>query len=409
MRSASFYLLLLLTACGGTDEQARSNDLTTVTIRNSLGTDRKDELVVIERAKLSAADGQLPLLKSGADIPPQQLDDLDGDGRWDELAVLLDVAAEADVVLTVTHTDSSAYPDFPARTGVRLGVLTDGEYRDVTEHVRPKTHKAHDPLYHVEGVSWENDRVGFRNYFDERNGKDIFGKRVPDLVLDTVGLGSGYHELKDWGLDILKVGNSLGAGALGAYVDGKPVRLTGSESATFRLLTRGPVRSVFTLTYRGWPVGEDSVDLIETITVTPGNDYYHSRIEITKSAAGLDLITGIVNLQSDTVYADWGGTDLAAFGTWDRQSYVEDGLGMAVIHPAAARAELKTAPEEGEGITQTFYGVFPNVHERPLQFWFLAGWEGSDEAFSQLSGFRAHVQATVKRLESPLEVEIDAK
>ena len=39
----------------------------------------------------------------------------------------------------------------------------------------------------MEGSAWENDLVGFRNYMDQRNGMDIFGKTTPDMVLDQCG------------------------------------------------------------------------------------------------------------------------------------------------------------------------------------------------------------------------------
>ncbi len=47
------------------------------------------------------------------------------------------------------------------------------------------------PVYQMEGPAWENDIVAFRNYYDARNGIDIYGKRVNEMVLDSVGLKAG--------------------------------------------------------------------------------------------------------------------------------------------------------------------------------------------------------------------------
>ena len=69
----------------------------------------------------------------------------------------------------------------------------------------------------------ENDKVGFRLYLDGRNAKDIYGKRTSELVLKDIGLDESgtpvdnYHVLRDWGRDILQVGNSLGAGGLALF------------------------------------------------------------------------------------------------------------------------------------------------------------------------------------------------
>ncbi len=68
----------------------------------------------------------------------------------------------------------------------------------------------------AESVSWENDKIGFRNYFDCRNVKDLFGKLKPDMIIDKIGTpeSPSYHELSDWGMDVLHCGSSLGSGGL---------------------------------------------------------------------------------------------------------------------------------------------------------------------------------------------------
>jgi hypothetical protein len=70
-------------------------------------------------------------------------------------------------------------------------------------------------------VNWENDKIGFRNYFDCRNVKDLFGKRMPEMIIDkihTPELGD-YHKLADWGMDVLHCGSSLGSGGIALLKD----------------------------------------------------------------------------------------------------------------------------------------------------------------------------------------------
>lgn len=50
----------------------------------------------------------------------------------------------------------------------------------------------------MEGPAGKNDKVGFRNYYDLRNGMDIFGKITDKMVLDTIGLTGSYHDLSNW-------------------------------------------------------------------------------------------------------------------------------------------------------------------------------------------------------------------
>ena len=400
-------LFLTLFACGESSTTTE-RDASAITLRNATDIERKDEVVLIPRSSFLAHDdstGEVPLLKtSDGKTPPQQHDDLDGDGRWDEAAVLLSFQPSEKVTLDYTYTNESDLPSFENRTFARLGVLDGDTYKNVDRHTRPSSHKAHDPLYHVEGVSWENDLIGFRNYFDERNGKDIFGKRVPNVVLDTVDLGSAYHDLGDWGMDILKVGNSLGAGALGAIVDGKLIRLGPTKTATYELVKNGPIRSIFDLKYTDWDVAGKVVDLTERITITAGNHYYKSTVTVDGYGSAFPLITGIVNLQSERAYS-LGGNNMSGFGTWDNQSYIEDGLGMAILYPGDALDSFKSSPEEGEGITQTFYQEFAIEPEDSFTFYFVAGWETADDQFGTQEGFDSVVSHYLTKLGSPIEVK----
>jgi len=73
--------------------------------------------------------------------------------------------------------------------------------------------------YSPEGnVDFSNDKVKIHVFYNRpyKKGRAIFGKLVPGMVMDTVGpnVNNSYHQLSNWGMDILHVGNSLGAGAI---------------------------------------------------------------------------------------------------------------------------------------------------------------------------------------------------
>ena len=108
--------------------------------------------------------------------------------------------------------------------------------------------------FQMEGVAWENDRVGFRNYMDERNGMDIFGKTTADMVLEEVGIAGApsYHEPGAWGMDVLKVGTSLGAGAIAYMFEDSLYRVGDSGAGSYHVVFQGPLRSRFRLDYEKW-------------------------------------------------------------------------------------------------------------------------------------------------------------
>ena len=96
-----------------------------------------------------------------------------------------------------------------------------GSFKNVNHVTNPPQYTDHSEYIRYEGPGIESDMAGYRVYLDWRNGFDIFGKTTPGLVLQDVGQDGydSYHEMSDWGADILKVGQSLGMGGYG-YWDG---------------------------------------------------------------------------------------------------------------------------------------------------------------------------------------------
>src|SRR4051812_20681459 len=116
---------------------------------------------------------------------------------------------------------------------------------------------------------------------DTRNTKDIFGKRTTKMMMDTVGVVAEniYHKLSDWGIDILAVGKSLGAGSLALKVpnvNGKDtlIRLGGTNvgETIFEKVADGPIRAIFRMHYKGWqPIrGIEPINVTEEISIWGG-------------------------------------------------------------------------------------------------------------------------------------------
>ncbi|MCW8850213.1 MAG: DUF4861 domain-containing protein, partial [Melioribacteraceae bacterium] len=121
--------------------------------------------------------------------------------------------------------------DYKSRTYAELAMkfnsaykdkkFTDEPFQNFSKVVVPKIHTDHDALFKYEGPGWESEKVGYRFYLDWRNATDIFGKKTAELVLHKVGINDrvakddSYHEMQEWGMDIFKVGNTLGIGSIG--------------------------------------------------------------------------------------------------------------------------------------------------------------------------------------------------
>jgi Domain of unknown function (DUF4861) len=94
---------------------------------------------------------------------PSQADDLDGDGKWDELAFQIDLKPRQTRIVTLAYGDAATMQrlrsQYPKRTDARFAV-------------------------HYEGPGWESEETAWRIYFDKRNAIDLYGKRRPGLYLE---------------------------------------------------------------------------------------------------------------------------------------------------------------------------------------------------------------------------------
>lgn len=338
---------------------------------------------------------------------PYQLDDMDQDGEWDEVALVLDFSPneEKKIIVSAFAKAGQNQTQFPKMTDVHFGVgIAKPNASEVQKYTRSYDPREKDLLFfQMEGPAWENDKVGFRMYFDPRNGIDIFGKTTAVPTLHKQGLSTDYHKKADWGMDILKVGNSLGAGSLAFKHQDSLYRLTGWNGARFETITEGPARAIFRMTYLDELIGEKSYNIVHTITIEKGDWFYKSDIEIHGITDGIELVTGIVDLKENNksfYQTKEANQVLASFG---KQSENEDHLGMALITMSGNNVSNTDAPLEGDGITRTH--LLNLGCDKEHHFYFMSGWQASDALFKSELGFKQAIAATSAQITSPIIIK----
>lgn len=371
----------------------------TFTVSNTSDTDWDHKNIIIHSSELSVESGSLPILTdSEGSLIPSQVNDINGDGLWDELAFQLSVPARGSKIISWKGVPEEDYPEFESKTQVYLGYSPDRDnhFQSVEQNVRPADHKPQSTpfLYQYEGPGWENNLVAFRSYFDSRNGKDIFGKRTQEMITHSIGIDEDYHSLQLWGMDILKVGNSLGAGALAIVKNGHLERLAETEHTEFRKLIEGPVRSVFELKYSGWKVDGTDYELTERITIWANKRWYQS--EITFQGETTDtLATGIVNLKGAEV-SDFDESGFNILMTHGAQTEIDDFLGMALLIPTDNFISFAKAPVTGDGITHTELAFLKRDDQ--YSFYFFVGWEKESAEFSESAYLKTQLTEASKQL-----------
>ena len=398
-----------------------------IRLTNTSDIDLIDKPVSIVRSKISKTYkvGSYPLLISGTDTISSQLSDLDGDGAWDELFFVTDFSANEKKMLTLKWVEQA--PDYVVRTSARFGKRS-----SLDSPVQPKTEEtmAADELplslgyqqYQTDGPSWENDKIGFRHYLDGRNAKDLFGKKVPEMSPENVGINAdgavedNYHVMEDWGRDILSVGNSVGLGGYALATETELLRLgvtvddsiNNIASTTFKILEEGPVKSVLSYSYTDWKPNEtSSYSVEEKTTIWPGMYGYMNTVAISGLQGDEDLVVGLVNIHNDSplTLIDENEKYVVLY-THDKQTYDKEWwLGMALILPKDRYLGHGEAPKTGN-LSNSFLAKLKIKEGEPLSYYAIAGWELSDKGFRDETYFADYIKQLTNQLSAEVDIQI---
>jgi hypothetical protein len=158
--------------------------------------------------------------------------------------------------------------------------------------------------------AWENELVAYRIYGpaleatgEITSGIDVWSKRIPNFVIETFykrdaegtrmhDPSLSYHIDNGQGLDSYEVGKSRGCGGTAVFRDGKLI--VSKNYTKFHMLTSGPIRFAFEVTYAPWDASGVTVTETKRITLDAGT--HLNKIESTYTFEGtptLDLAAGI--------------------------------------------------------------------------------------------------------------------
>ncbi len=398
--------LVILFSFSACKEVNKKSKVTRFTLTNKSNQPRKDAIFILSGHFLDtlAVSSHNFKITQGDKIIAYQLDDLNGDGQIDEMLILDDFKANETKQYLLSPVSNAAH--FKPRTNIHFA-YKDTPEKEMSKGIRLKAGDAKkSTVFQMEGPAWENDKVAFRNYFDARNGIDIFGKQTKKLVLDKVGIeGQNYHELSDWGMDILKVGASLGAGAIALMKGDSIYRIDSGQPATFELVKEGPLRSIFDLKFKDFTIDNHPYQITHRITIEAGKNYYQSDVTVHGLSGDETLVTGIVNLHSDSLTTFSAG-NMKVLLTHDRQSENKDILGMALLIPAAEFMGIAKAPEKGDGIVSTYMARLRLKNDKPVRFYFFSGWERQHKDFKNMESFKKSVRDAAENLQHAIQFEI---
>ncbi len=268
-----------------------------------------------------------------------------------------------------------------------IGLLSQGG-RQVDMVITPDGYRQGGGLVTYEGPGWESGKVAFRIYLDRRNAIDVFGKKSAELILSKIGRGGDdYHAMSAWGMDILKVGASLGAGGIGVFENGEVRQIGAAKRYKAEIIDSPANEAAVRVTH----IGSESCggDVAVDYTIKAGQ----RMTSVTGSAAcdlpfaaALVIHPGTEHLESDGANGEW--QYIARYGN---QSLVPDGLGLAIFYRAS---DIERAGQD----VDDDYIIFKTGTKPAYKT--AAAWVQEKDGIGDIASFRSWLDDTQRTLNS---------
>jgi hypothetical protein len=382
----------------------------TITVSNELDGARPAAVVAVPFAEIAKLAPGLRMYHLIVRDPkgralPSQITNYQHDHRgvaYDDLVFSYDFAAgEKRAVFTLESTAAATPPEPPC----------------VYARVVPER---------FDDMAWENDRIAHRMYgfalnspvaaaVGERlrgSGIDVWGKRVTYPIIDrwyAKGHDQFHKDGEGEGLDLYSIGGSRGAGGTGAW-DG--TRLWTSDNfMSSQVLSNGPRRAAFELTYAPWDAGDiGKVEEVKRFTVDCGVNF--DAVQSTFDFAGDEAVIGIgitehpqaAGFPKPVLTRD---PDSRWMSLWEENP--DGGLGVAVILAGGTSSETYAyePPAKTPGFGNHLL-IFKARDGVPVKYFTGAGWNRSGQ-FTDRASWESYVKAFAAAAAAPLTVTVSAK
>jgi rhamnogalacturonyl hydrolase YesR len=280
----------------------------------------------------------------------------------------------------------------------------------------------------VNDMAWESDRIAHRMYQLDlirvegtiSSGIDVWSKRTRGLIVDRFYASRDYHNDHGEGLDDYHVSRSRGCGGLGIW-DGRKLHVS-LNFRSARVVTTGPVRSEFELTYDAWDAGGRRVSELKRISIDAGSNMSRAESVFTSDdPSPLQVGVGIALRPNGGAIRREAGEGWMSY--WQPADRDRGSIGCAVVFPSGGigeftsenatlqkptPAQLTTPDSEGLPAVSNLLAIVQALPGRPLVYWLGAGWSRSGD-FPDGKSWEAYVSRFNERLHSPLRVTWDGE
>lgn len=368
-----------------------------IQVKNSLD-EARSEVVSIPVSKIEKTLGngfdisKLELLDANSKAPVlMQWVDLNQDGKNDELLFWVEIAAKSTNSYQISLKDNPSLASTPVnKTYVKF----------VPER--------------IDDIAWENDKVAFRTYGPEAqritdagepggtltSGIDAWMKRVAYPIIDKWYQkyvdGGSYHKDSGEGYDPYHVGNSRGIGGVGIWMEDS--LYVSKNFVSYSIISEGPLRAVFELTYAPWKAGEVAINETKRISLDLGSQLYHMEEQINASKKIPNITTAI------TLHEGAGKVNLnEKLGWYSYWETIDDAdLGTGIV------ADPKHIISSEEFRTEKKEQSHLYIHLKPsetVSYYAGFGWQKAGD-FSTQKEWNQYLENFASKIASPLVISI---
>jgi rhamnogalacturonyl hydrolase YesR len=309
-----------------------------------------------------------------------------------------------------------------------------------------KTFARYVPERH-DDFSWESDRIAHRLFGPAletwqaepltSSGVDVWIKRTRNLVADQMYHTGVYYDTNLVSQDDYRVGKTRGDGGLGIW-DGQKLYVS-KNWRTWKLITTGPIRSEFELTYDAWDMAGRKVSETKRISIDAGSNL--SRVESIFSSddkSPLTIGVGLAERPGENVIVLDGSPEVGSWQTstdkglvaqnqtegwlayWQPQDFAKGTTAVAIVLPKGSvqtftndlpdlPAEKFAAPtntvQEGQPAVRNLLAIAPAEIGKPFVYYLGAGWSESGD-FPDAKSWMDYVRRFAERRDQPLQVTI---
>jgi rhamnogalacturonyl hydrolase YesR len=278
--------------------------------------------------------------------------------------------------------------------------------------------------------AWESDRIAHRTYGiplikaegTVSSAPDVWIKKDRRLIVDVMYATKHYHEDNGEFMDDYRVGHSRGCGGVGIW-DGAKL-YTSSNWKTQRLITTGPIRSEFELTYDAWDAAGRKVSETKRYSIDAGSWFTKAQSTFASDDnSPLTIGVGLAERACPTNREEFFGRDQGEgwLSYWQPEDKPKGVTAVAIVLPKGAVKEFTNddpnMPEEKihAAVPQPTHEGYPPIRNqlaisqaevgKPFEYYFGACWDRSGD-FTNHVQWENYVKRFAERRDQPLQVTI---